>query len=197
MTSVEDARLASALSAIDEANAEDPERIDFDGEARPKQVVNAERASFWLRRLVADPSPDQEIAARAHHLRRWELSRADFEEGRAGYLRWRTEQKRRQVAAVTDILTKVGYEADFVGRVADIISKKGLGTDPEVQAHEDALCLVFLELELDDLASRLGDDRTVEILTKTLGKMSDAAVGVAVGVELSGHARSLLNRAVR
>ena len=33
------------------------------------------------------------LAARAHHLRRWELPRDSYPVGRAGYLRWRRDQK--------------------------------------------------------------------------------------------------------
>lgn len=197
MTSGIDDRLARAIEEIDRVNSADPDRIDDAGRRRPKQVVHAERATYWLHRLVADPSPEQQVAARAHHLRRWELPRTDFEPSRAGYLRWRTEQKRRHVAGVAEILLGVGYDAEFVSRVADIVSKRGLGSDRVVQAHEDALCLVFLELEFDDLADRLGDDHTVEVLRKTIAKMSAEALHLADGVDLSEHGRSLLARATR
>ena len=47
---------------------------------------------------LADPAATeaQVLAARAHHLRRWVVPRTSYPEGRAGYLRWRTDQKRRQ-----------------------------------------------------------------------------------------------------
>lgn len=192
----DDARLSAALAAIDEANAADPERLDVDGVARPKEVVHAERVTRWLERLVDDPAPEQRIAARAHHLRRWELPRAEYPEGRAGYLRWRTEQKRRHAAAVGEILAEVGYDESFVDRVGAIIAKKGLGSDPMVQAHEDALCLVFVELQFDDVADRLGDDHTVEVVAKTLRKMSPEAISLAAALPLSERASAILERAV-
>jgi hypothetical protein len=196
MPAADDPRLAAALAAIDDANAADPEQLEVDGVARPKELVHAERVTAWLDRLVDDPAPEQRIAARAHHLRRWELPRAEYAEGRAGYLRWRTEQKRRHAAAVGEILAEVGYDEAFVDRVGAIIAKRGLGSDPMVQAHEDALCLVFVELQFDGVAERLGDDHTVEVVAKTLRKMSPAAITLAAALPLSARAGAILERAV-
>ena len=67
----DDLRLTRALAAIDAANGADPDHLVVDGEERPKEVVHAERVTHWLGRLVDDPAPEQLVAARAHHLRRW------------------------------------------------------------------------------------------------------------------------------
>ena len=192
----DDLRLTRALAAIDAANGADPDHLVVDGEERPKEVVHAERVTHWLGRLVDDPAPEQLVAARAHHLRRWELPRSDYPEGRSGYLRWRTEQKKRHAAAVGEILRDVGYDDAFAARVGDIVAKKGLGSDPAVQAHEDALCLVFLELQYDAVADQLGDDHTVDVLQKTIRKMSPAGIALAVELPLSEHGRHLLERAI-
>lgn len=196
MPATEQRRLLEALAAIDAANAEDPERIVVDGVGRPKELVHAERATHWLHRLVEEPSPQQRLAVRAHHLRRWELPRDAYDEGRAGYHRWRSEQKRRHAVAVTDLLAEVGYDDSVTTRVADLVAKRTPSGDPDAQAHEDALCLVFLELQLDEIASRLGDDKTVAVLKKTLPKMSPQAVEMAAEVGLSDRGRALLHRAV-
>ena len=46
-----------------------------------------------------------------------------------------------------------------IARVQDLVRKRGLGKDPEVQTLEDALCLVFIETQLRDLAARLDPRR--------------------------------------
>ena len=61
---------------------------------------------------------------------------------------------------------------DTIERVQRIIRKEGLKTDAAVQTHEDALCLVFLETQLVELVERLGDDKSVDVIAKTLRKMS-------------------------
>ena len=74
--------------------------------------------------------------------------------------------------------------------------KQGLGSDPAVQVHEDALCLVFLRTQFDDLAERLGEDKTIEVLRKTAAKMSPAALAAAQTLPFSASSAALLTRAL-
>ena len=188
-----DGRFEAAVAAIDARNAGDPNRIVIDGVERPKEQAHAELVSAWVRRLDPDADDAQLLAARAHHLRRWALPRTDFPEGRAGYLRWRTEAKKRHAEDVATVLAGVGYDAPTIERVQAIITKRGLGTDPDVQVHEDALCLVFLETQLDALLDQLGEERSIAVLAKTAKKMSPAALALAASdIELSDAGRRLL-----
>ena len=188
-------RLSTALAAIDAVNADDPHTIVIFGVVRPKEMAHAELMTEWVQRLDPDADDAQLVAARAHHLRRWSLPRSDYPEGRAGYLRWRTAQAKRHAADVADIVTAVGYDDDFAADVSAIVAKQGLSTDPRVQTHEDALCLVFLQTQLDDLADKLGDDHMVEVLAKTLVKMSFAARRMAQDLDLGERAAALLGEA--
>jgi hypothetical protein len=169
-------RFERAIAAIDAANAEDPVTIVVDGVERPKELAHAELMTATVREL--DPGADelQLLAARAHHLRRWTLPRSSYPDGRSGYLRWRTALKKQHAADVGAILETCGYEPDEIDRVQRIVRKEGLGTDPAVQTHEDALCLVFLRLQFADLADQLGDDKIVDVVAKTLPKMSLHAI---------------------
>jgi hypothetical protein len=195
-TASDEERLTRAVAAIDAANADDPFTLVVDGVERPKEQAHAELMTEWVRRL--DPAADdaQLLAARAHHLRRWALPRQDFPEGRAGYLRWRTTLKRQHAEEVGSILAGVGYSADTIERVQRIIRKEGLGRDPQVQVHEDALCLVFLQTQLNDVATQLGDDKTIEVLQKTARKMSEQGLAEAGRLPLDETGRSLLVRAL-
>lgn len=189
-------RLAAALAAIDEVNADDPFTLVFEGEEHPKEQLHAELMTAWVRRLDPTPTDEQLIAARAHHLRRWSVPRAAYPDGRAGYLRWRAALKRQHADDVGAILTGVGYGPAAVERVQQIVRKEGLGHDREVQVHEDALCLVFLQTQFEELADRLGDDRTVEVLRKTARKMSPAALDLAGSLPHSARSRTLLTTAL-
>jgi hypothetical protein len=188
-------RFERAIAAIDAANADDPNRIELRGETRPKEFAHAELMTSWVRRLDPDASEAQLLAARAHHLRRWVLPRSTYPEGRAGYLQWRRDQKQRHAAEVGEVLVAAGFDDWTVERVGSIIRKEGLGTDPEVQVHEDALCLVFLQIQFDPVAARLGDDKTIDVVRKTLAKMSAEGRATAVGLDLSDHGRALLEAA--
>jgi hypothetical protein len=188
-------RLAAALAAIDAANADDPHVISVDGVERPKELAHAELMTRWVRTLDPDCSDEQILAARAHHLRRWTIPRTSYPDGRSGYLKWRTALKRQHGDDIGAILRDAGYDDESVARVQAIVTKRGLGQDSAVQVHEDALCLVFLETQLDELASKMGDDKTVDILQKTAKKMSPAGLQAARELRFSPPAAALLERA--
>lgn len=194
-------RSTRAIAAIDAANGEDPFTVVIDGVERPKELAHAEMMGDWVRRLDPDADEAQMLAARAHHLRRWAYPRDAEPEGRAGYLRWRTEARRRHAAAVGEILTAEGYDDAMVGQVQALVSKKGLGKGdlpdvdgrpPAVQVHEDALCLVFLETQFMGLAEKLGDDRTVDVLVRTLPKMGSRGRSAAAGLGFDEPRRALV-----
>ncbi|HZA78060.1 MAG TPA: DUF4202 domain-containing protein [Acidimicrobiales bacterium] len=189
-------RLATALAAIDAANADDPNVITADGVERPKELAHAELMTRWVRTLDPDCSEEQILAARAHHLRRWTIPRASYPEGRSGYLKWRTALKRQHAQEVGSILREAGYDEDAIARVQAIVRKQGLGKDPAVQVHEDALCLVFLETQFDELAGKLGDDKTIDVLQKTAKKMSVAGLEAARTLHFSPEAAALFERAL-
>jgi hypothetical protein len=189
-------RFAAVVAAIDEANSADPNRIEVDGVPVAKELAHADVVERWVRRLRPDADELQLIAARAHHLRRWVVPRSDYPEGRAGYLRWRTDHKKRQADEVAATMAEHGYDAEAVDRVATIVTKRGLGRDPAVQVHEDALCLAFLELQFDPVAEQLGDAHTIEVVRKTLRKMSPEAIELAGTIPMSPSGAALLAAAV-
>ena len=191
-----DDRFLAAVAAIDAANADDPEVLVVDGVARPKEQAHAEAMTTWVARLDPDVDQARLLAARAHHLRRWAVPRSSYPEGRAGYLRWRRDQKRRHAEEVGAILAEVGYPPDVVDRVGQIVRKEGLGSDPAVQVHEDALCLVFLETQAADVAADLGEAKAVAVLAKTAGKMSERGRAEALALDLPPAVRTLLDRAL-
>ena len=189
-------RFDRAIAAIDAANAADPFTISVRGVERPKEQAHAELMTEWVLRLDPDATEEQLLAARAHHLRRWAVPRTTYKEGRAGYLRWRRDLQRQHAAEVAEILGREGYEDASIARVQSIIRKERLTADPVVQTHEDALCLVFLETQAEDLAAQLGEDHTVEVLEKTARKMSQRGVDAAVQLDLPFAVRALLERVV-
>ena len=69
-------------------------------------------------------------------------------------------------------------EGSGAGRPADVDGRP----DP-FQVHEDALCLVFLTTQFDELADKLGDDRTVDVLARTLAKMGDRGRAAALALD--------------
>ena len=187
--------LTAVLAAIDEANSGDPFELTIGGRTGPKELLHAERVTEWVTRLDPGAEPVQLVAARAHHFRRWTRPRSDYPEGRAGYRRWRKDAAAAQGAEVGTILRSHGADPAFVDRVRAIIAKEGLGEDPVVQTHEDALCLVFLETQLDDLIDSLGTEHATSVVTRTIPKMSARALAAATEVALSDRGAIVLKAA--
>ncbi|MCH7552780.1 MAG: DUF4202 domain-containing protein [Chloroflexi bacterium] len=194
-------RFEQALRLIDAANAEDPARLTHAGASHSKEMLHARMASDWVRRLRPDASEALLLATRAHHIRRWQMPRSTFPATRQGYLQWRAKLQRFHADEAASILKECGYEDADIARVKDLIRKRGLtpdpgNRDPEAQTLEDALCLVFLETQLDELAQRVEHERMVNLLRTTWGKMSEAGHAKAMELELSDAGRELVRQAL-
>lgn len=178
--------LGEAEAAIDAANGQDPRRVEWGGRSWPLEVLHAHRAVHWLGVLAPQASVAARVAARAHHFRRWTRPRDAYPAGRAGYLRWRHEAKAAHATEVGELLVGVGVDPVVVERVGELVRKDGLGVDPEAQAHEDALCLTFLEIQAAEFLDARPSDEVERIVTKTLAKMSERAVALARAEGLLG-----------
>jgi hypothetical protein len=185
-----------AIARIDAANGEDPNRVRVDGAERPAELVYAERMSQALAALHPEASEALRLAVRAQHIRRWTVPRDGYPAGRAGYHRWRNDLKRRHAEWTAEILTTAGYRPDEIARVSALIRKENLKGDAEAQALEDVACLVFLEHYADAFAAKHEPAKTVEILRKTWGKMSDRGRDAALRLPLSPALRTLVQEAL-
>ncbi|MEM7409442.1 MAG: DUF4202 domain-containing protein [Myxococcota bacterium] len=188
-------QLERTLAAIDAANADDPNTLVVRGELQPKELAHARLVSEWIERLAPDAGDALRLAGRAHHVRRWSIPRTDHPEGKAGYHRWRKALQAMHAETAKRILNEHGYDAAMTKRVGELIQKRGLGRDPEVQVLEDALCLVFLETQFAALAERFDAEKVLDITTKTLRKMSPAGIALARELALDPDQAALLERA--
>lgn len=184
--------LDAVFASIDEANGHDPNALP-DG---PRAQIQGQLATVWLERLSPDASPPLQVASRAHHLRRWELARADYPEGRAGYLQWRRDNKAHQGDSAATILEGAGWPTTDIERVRQLLSRTRLRTDPETQLLEDVACLVFLETEFAPMVERTEHDHMVTIVAKTLNKMSASAIEAAGTLPLDAAGQRVIGDAV-
>jgi len=180
-------RLEEAFAAIDAENAGDP---------HGKELAHAERAVEWIRRLRPDAPEALLLAARGHHVRRWEIPRSEEPAGRAGYLRWKRRLQQHHAEVLGRVLRAVGYDEVTVERVQTIVTKQRLKSDADVISLEDALALVFLETQLSELGEKLADDHMVDVLAKTLRKMSADGRAAAASLPYTEAERALVERAV-
>lgn len=188
--------LARALERFDAENARDPKRVDREGESVPYELFYSREVTKWVRRLSAEPSPALLLAARCQHLRRWEIPRASYEMSRAGYLKWRADLKQFHARKSAEILRELGIDDATIARVEALNLKRELGRDAEMQVLEDALCLVTLEHQLDELIAKTAHEKMIGILQKTWRKMSPAAREAALGLPYQPAALALIQEAL-
>jgi Domain of unknown function (DUF4202) len=121
------------------------------------------------------------------------LRRDTYPDGRAGYLRWRKDQKARHADDVAALLAAHGYETVEIERVQRLIRREQV---EGAQSVEDAACLVFVETQLGSVSARMDHDRLVEVLRKTAAKMSNPALALVAEIPLGDIERALLKTAL-
>jgi hypothetical protein len=189
-------RFESALRRFDEENSRDPNHEAVDGIPHPRELLYAQRLVNWVLRLCPGASEELRLAARCQHICRWEIPRQSYPMTRAGYLQWRATLKKFHAQKAGDLLREAGYPEEVIRRVQDLNLKKHFPDDPEARVLEDALCLVFLEFQLADLAARTAEDKTINALQKSWQKMTEAARAEALKLNYGEREKALLERAL-
>lgn len=189
-------RFEKAINLIDQINSEDPITENFEGKEIPKELLYSHRMSKKLSEFVVDASEHLKIAVRAQHIGRWKIPRSDYPMDRTGYLIWREELKKMHAEMAGILLTEAGYESDFISKVKFLIRKKQLKSDPETQALEDVICLVFLEYYFEDFVTKHDSEKVKDILKKTWAKMSEKGQKSALQLSFSSQSLQLIQEAI-
>lgn len=185
-------RTLDAIAAIDAANAADPTIVAVRGVDHPLAQVHGVLAYDWVLHLHPDADETWLVAARAHHLRRWELPRGHYDAGKAGYLRWKRDQRQRHARDVAVLLAPLGFDDAAIERVQALVRRDHLASDAGSQAVEDAACLAFVETQLADVATRLDRAHLVDVLRKTARKMTPAGAAAIALIPLAPAEQQLL-----
>ena|SRR5256885_44450 len=180
-------RLENVLRDIDAYNAKDP---------RGQELPYSEKLAGWVLRLNSTPSEALQIAARGQHIGRWTVPRNTYPMNRGGYLRWREDLKRFHAKTVGDIMAKEGYSEAEIEPVRQIILKKNFQANPDAQTVEDALCLVFLESQFEELHQKTPDPKMIDIIQKTWKKMSAKGKEAALAMNLPAQHLELIKKAL-
>lgn len=186
----------AAIARIDEANSQDPNVEEDNGENFPKELLYSQRMTDWLERLDPNASEPLRLAIRAQHICRWKIPRDDYPRDKQGYRRWRSDLAAFHAETVGDILREVGYDAAVIDRVAALVTKRRLKSDPECQLLEDVAGLVFLRYHLSEFAQQHEEPKLINILQKTWKKMSSRGHEAARQIEHPSDVRLLLEKAL-
>ncbi len=189
-------RLADVIAAIDAANAADPREENVGGRSYPKELLYAQRMSEALDRLYPKAPETLKIAARAQHICRWMNPRESYPPGRVGYNAWRADCRDHHATLTADIMRKSGYGDDDIAHVAKLIRKQDLKRDPDSQALENVVGVVFVEHYLADFAKKHEEAKVIDILRKTGRKMSEEGRLAVEALDLPPDLHRLIREAL-
>jgi Domain of unknown function (DUF4202) len=193
----ESTRFETALRRFDEENSQDTNRQEMVGSSQPRELVYAQWLTEWVLRLEPEASEPLRLAARCQHLCRWQIPRSSYPMTRVGYLQWREGLKKFHAQKAGEILREAGYPEDLVAMVQGLVLKRNFPHDREGRVLEDALCLVFLEHQFEELAGKSGEEKMINVLQKTWKKMTPKAQQVALGLTYGPREKALLERALK
>jgi len=190
-------RLEKAFTTFDAYNANDPHQEEVNGQVYPKELLYGQRMTEWLNKFSPNAPEYMQLAARCQHIGRWEIPRSSYPMDKKGYLQWRNSEKFHQAKIAEHILSSCRYDLDTIEKVKFLLMKKELQTNHDTQLLEDVICLVFIQYYLDDFAAQHEDAKVVDILKKTLKKMSARAIDEAGKIPVSAKAGALIAQAVQ
>ena len=189
-------RFQIAIAAFDAFNSNDPNRKVHNGKSFPKEILYAQRMTERLHRFAPNASEPVKLAARCQHIGRWEIPRSSYPINKKGYLQWRSEEKIHHAKIAENILANCGYDSDIIEKVKFLVLKKELHSNADTQLLEDVVCLVFIEFYLDEFAAKHDGEKVIDIIRKTVKKMSAAAIEAVSQIPVSTKIQSLLQQAV-
>lgn len=191
-----DTKFNKAIALIDKKNSEDPNTVVFEGDKFPKELLYSQRMTNMLLDIEANASAELQIAVRAQHICRWAIQRKSYPMDKIGYFQWRNDLKKMHSKLTSEILKDVGYPQEFIDRTSFLINKKLIKKDAETQTLEDVACLVFLKYYLEDFIEKHTDEKIIDILQKTWGKMSAKGQAIALKLNLSPRSLNLVKKAL-
>ena len=93
-------------------------------------------------------------------------------------------------------LAEIGYPEAMTQKVQDLNLKRNFPADENSRVLEDALCLVFLERQLADLAAKASEEKVLNALKKSWKKMTPRARSIALELQLPELERGLIEKAL-
>lgn len=190
-------QLKNAFAAFDAYNAQDPNQETYAGISHPKELLYAQRMTDRLAAYAPEVPEYLQLAARGQHIGRWEIPRKSYPMDRKGYLKWRNELKFHHAKIAEGILKDCGYDANTIEIVKFLLLKRELQQNPDTQLLEDVICLVFIEYYLEDFAAQHEEEKVIDIIRKTMKKMTPRAIQYTAELPMSERVKELIGEAAK
>jgi hypothetical protein len=189
-------KLNQTFEKFDSYNKQDPNQFIWEGKTYPQEYFMALKLHEWVLKLNPSPSEALLLASRCQHLGRWEIRRDSFPMDRVGYLSWRKQLSESHAKKAKIILQEAGYPQSVMEDVEQIVLKKGIKQNADVQTMENALCLVFLEFQYESFHPN-HPETIVNILKKSLMKMDQKGHEFATSLQFSSAGSNYIEQAIK
>jgi hypothetical protein len=190
-------RFEKAITTFDAYNLNDPHQELFEGSMVSKELLYAQRMSRKLSDFLPTAPEYLQLAAHCQHIGRWEVPRESYTMDKKGYLQWRTYLKSHHAKLAEQILISCRYDTETIEKVKFLLLKKELNRNADTQVLEDVICLVFIEYYLEDFAAKHEPEKVIDILQKTLKKMSPRAIQESAKIPVSDRIKLLISQALQ
>jgi uncharacterized protein YihD (DUF1040 family) len=191
-------KLDVGFELFDAYNKQDPRLIVWDNTAYPQEYFFAIKLYEWVIKLDNGASEELLLASRSQHIGRWEIPRDSYPDGRESYLEWRKNLALHHAGIASKLMKEAGYDKEQVERVTQILLKKRIKADADVQTMENALCLVFLQYQYEDFWKKYEQDpeKLVNILRRSLLKMDSHGHNFALALPYTAEAKRFISMAL-
>jgi hypothetical protein len=192
-------KIDTAFALFDAYNKHDPRSFIWQEIGYPQEYFFAIKLHEWVLELEPAAGVELLLASRSQHIGRWEIPRKSYPEGRDAYLKWRKDLALHHAEITARLMQQAGYDIEQVERVSQIILKKRIKVDADVQTMENALCLVFLAFQYEAFREKHNDDpdKIINILRKSLLKMDAHGHRFALGLNYSDEGAALIDKALK
>ena len=189
--------LTQYYTELDAYQNTDPARTEHGDLTCSKALAYSLTMSDMAQRFCPEASHALALAIRYQHIGRWNYPRADFPEGRTGYLTWRKSLYTVHANLAAELITQISGDTKLAQEVATIIAEKVSQREGDSQALEDVACLVFLQNSLAGFIEKYPSEKLNAIILKTWNKMSPRAQKWSANLAFTPNEQQALENALQ
>jgi hypothetical protein len=184
-----------ATIEIEKIHSSDPIQETLNGKQYPAEVLYCKRILNILDLVDPHSSYAMKLAVQCQHLQRWGVPRSEYTYDRRGYHQWRRKVMEYQLQQTQTVLSRAGVDGEDIRWIMTAIEKQGDKSNPEAQIITDTACLVFLKWYMEPFAVKHESEKVIDIMKKTLRKMSVAGVNLVSKLDLPASSLKVLEQA--
>lgn len=183
-----------ACEAINEAHSKDTNKEIVDGTEIAVELIYSQRMLKVLTEFSVDADYKMKLAAQCQHFERWSVLRNIYPMDKKGYYQWRKAIMEYQLKRTAEVLTLSGISQKDIHNISDILLNRGKKEHAEGQVMEDVACIVFVEWYLPVFAVKHEPEKVIDIVKKTVKKISEEGMLAISKRKLSKSVQEILNQ---